>query len=81
MAEDEYSSYNNHIGQTTADDGYDSEEEFIDDTQFEDTEDFVDSIEEAGTKCTCNIFSSQMSCISCVDTQNTSLPLSLQILA
>jgi translation initiation factor 3 subunit B len=47
MAEDEYSSYNNHIGQTTADDGYDSEEEFIDDTQFEDPEDFVDSIEEA----------------------------------
>lgn len=32
------------------DDGYDSEEEFIDDSQFEDTPDYVDSIEDDGTK-------------------------------
>ena len=48
MAEDEYTSYNNHIG--TADDGYDSEEEFIDDSQFEDAPDYIDPIEEDGTE-------------------------------
>ncbi|XP_065659652.1 eukaryotic translation initiation factor 3 subunit B isoform X2 [Hydra vulgaris] len=37
MAADEYSSYDNRI-----DNGYDSEEDFIDDTQFEDPEGFVD---------------------------------------
>lgn len=37
MADDEYEQHN---------DGYDSEEEFIDDSQFEDPEDYVDSITE-----------------------------------
>lgn len=39
MADDEYEQHN---------DGYDSEEEFIDDSQFEDPEDYVDSITEDG---------------------------------
>lgn len=47
MADDEtttFSNYNNHM--SSNDDGYDSEEEFIDDSQFEDPEDYVDPIVE-----------------------------------
>ena len=43
IAAEEYSSYDNHL-----DNGYDSEEEFIDDTQFEDPEGFVDPMTEDG---------------------------------
>ena len=49
MADEEYttSMYNNHM--STFEEGYDSEEEFLDNTQFEDPPDFVDTVDDDGT--------------------------------
>ena len=51
MADEEYTAStmynNNHM--STFEEGYDSEEEFLDNTQFEDPPDFVDTVDDEGT--------------------------------
>ena len=51
MADEEYSNsmYKNNPPMTTFEEGYDSEEEFLDNTQFEDPADYVDTVDDDGT--------------------------------